>query len=177
MELYDAMRTTFAVREFTDDPLPDSVLYRILDNEYLGLLITTGLLGILAYVSIFGAMMSSAHRTIRGPDPKRASLALAAFASVGVTAVASLLFDVLSFPHVPYLLFFVAAMLVALREPSPTHEPARRASARPNPLPLGGATARRDPLGPPDSGDSPEPEPAPEPELVPPPAREPVPVG
>jgi nitroreductase len=32
MELYDAMRTTFAVREFTDDPLPDPVLYRILDN-------------------------------------------------------------------------------------------------------------------------------------------------
>jgi nitroreductase len=32
MELYDVMRTTFAVREFTDDPLPDSVLYRILDN-------------------------------------------------------------------------------------------------------------------------------------------------
>jgi nitroreductase len=32
MELYDVMRTTFAVREFTDDPLPDLVLYRILDN-------------------------------------------------------------------------------------------------------------------------------------------------
>jgi nitroreductase len=32
MELYDVMRTTFAVREFTDDPLPDSVLFRILDN-------------------------------------------------------------------------------------------------------------------------------------------------
>ncbi|MGK2881650.1 MAG: nitroreductase family protein [Mycobacterium sp.] len=32
MELYDVMRSTFAVREFTDDPLPDSVLYRILDN-------------------------------------------------------------------------------------------------------------------------------------------------
>lgn len=32
MELYDVMRTTFAVREFTDDPLPDPVLYRILDN-------------------------------------------------------------------------------------------------------------------------------------------------
>jgi nitroreductase len=32
MELYDVMRTTFAVREFTDDPLPDSVLYRILDT-------------------------------------------------------------------------------------------------------------------------------------------------
>jgi nitroreductase len=32
MELYDVMRTTFAMREFTDDPLPDPVLYRIIDN-------------------------------------------------------------------------------------------------------------------------------------------------
>jgi len=32
MDLYDAMRTTAAVREFTDDPLPDEVLARILEN-------------------------------------------------------------------------------------------------------------------------------------------------
>jgi len=32
MDLYDAMRTTGAVRQFTDDPLPDDVLERILDN-------------------------------------------------------------------------------------------------------------------------------------------------
>ena len=32
MELYDVMRSTSAVREFTDDPLPDEVLERILDN-------------------------------------------------------------------------------------------------------------------------------------------------
>ena len=32
MELYDVMRTTAAVRRFTDDPLPDDVLERILDN-------------------------------------------------------------------------------------------------------------------------------------------------
>ncbi|QLL08957.1 nitroreductase family protein [Mycobacterium vicinigordonae] len=32
MELYDVMRTTFAAREFTEDPLPDDVLHRILDN-------------------------------------------------------------------------------------------------------------------------------------------------
>lgn len=32
MELYDVMRTTFAAREFTDDPVPDEVLHRILDN-------------------------------------------------------------------------------------------------------------------------------------------------
>ncbi|AGZ52835.1 nitroreductase family protein [Mycobacterium kansasii] len=32
MELYDVMRTTFAARQFTDDPLPDEVLSRIFDN-------------------------------------------------------------------------------------------------------------------------------------------------
>ncbi len=32
MELYDVMRTTFAAREFTDDPLPDDTLFKILDT-------------------------------------------------------------------------------------------------------------------------------------------------
>ncbi|BBX66037.1 nitroreductase [Mycobacterium saskatchewanense] len=32
MELYDVMRTVFAAREFTDDPVPDEVLARIFDN-------------------------------------------------------------------------------------------------------------------------------------------------
>ena len=32
MDLYDVMRTTHAAREFTDEPLPDDTLYRILDN-------------------------------------------------------------------------------------------------------------------------------------------------
>ncbi len=32
MELYEVMRTTFAAREYTDDPVPDTALYHILDN-------------------------------------------------------------------------------------------------------------------------------------------------
>jgi nitroreductase len=32
MELYDVMRTTFAAREFTDDPLPDATLAKILEH-------------------------------------------------------------------------------------------------------------------------------------------------
>lgn len=32
MELYDVMRTTFAARDFTDEPVDNDVLYRILDN-------------------------------------------------------------------------------------------------------------------------------------------------
>ena len=32
MELYDVMRTTFAARDYTGDPLPDAVLHDILEN-------------------------------------------------------------------------------------------------------------------------------------------------
>lgn len=32
MELYDVMRTTFAAREFTDEPVPDALIHKILDN-------------------------------------------------------------------------------------------------------------------------------------------------
>ena len=32
MELYDVMRTTFAARQFTADPVPDALLHRILDH-------------------------------------------------------------------------------------------------------------------------------------------------
>ncbi|HST55130.1 MAG TPA: O-antigen ligase family protein [Solirubrobacteraceae bacterium] len=115
----------------------DPQKYRILDNQYLDLVITVGLIGVLAYLAIFGAIMSAARRTIRGPDPRRASLALAAFVSVAALAVASALFDVLSFPHVPYLLFFVAAMITALREHSPTPEPEPIRLPAPSPRPLG----------------------------------------
>ena len=32
MELYDVMRTTFAARDFTDDPISDDTLFKILDH-------------------------------------------------------------------------------------------------------------------------------------------------
>ena len=32
MELYDAMRTTFAARDFTAEPLPDATLFRIIEH-------------------------------------------------------------------------------------------------------------------------------------------------
>jgi len=32
MQIYDVMRTTFAARDFTADPVPDEVMHRILDN-------------------------------------------------------------------------------------------------------------------------------------------------
>ena len=32
MDLYEVMRTTFACREFTGEPVPEDVLHRIVDN-------------------------------------------------------------------------------------------------------------------------------------------------
>ena len=32
MELYNVMRTTFSAREFANDPIPDKILFKILDN-------------------------------------------------------------------------------------------------------------------------------------------------
>jgi nitroreductase len=42
MDLYDVMRTTGAARQFTDDPLPNEVLERILDNARLRPAAATG---------------------------------------------------------------------------------------------------------------------------------------
>jgi nitroreductase len=32
MDLFEAMRTTFSAREYTDDPLPDELLYELIEN-------------------------------------------------------------------------------------------------------------------------------------------------
>lgn len=97
----------------------DGHKYRILDNEYLALVIGVGFVGLAAYLFIFATALSAAHPTIRGPDPRRSSLALSCAGAVAVVAVVTLLFDNLSFPHVPYLFFFLAGLIVVLREPSP----------------------------------------------------------
>jgi hypothetical protein len=111
----------------------DGKKYRILDNEYLVLILGVGFIGLAAYISIFVATLSAAHPTIRGPDPVRARYALAAAGSVGVMAAATLLFDNLSFPHVPYLFFFIAGLILALREKSPVPDPLPAALPIPSP--------------------------------------------
>jgi O-antigen ligase len=108
----------------------DGHKYRILDNEYLALVIGVGFVGLIAYLLIFAVTLSAAHASIRGPDPKRASLALACAAAVAVMATVTLLFDNLSFPHAPYFFFFIAALIVVLRERSPV------VGTAPAPVPL-----------------------------------------
>lgn len=116
----------------------DPFKYRILDNEFLGLLIGVGAIGLVSYLVIFGVLLGMGHTMIRGPDPNRALAALAAQSAIVTIAVANALFDELSFTHVSYLFFFIAAMMVTLRlpvaetvaEPGPAVRRARVPDAR-----------------------------------------------
>lgn len=86
--------------------------YRLLDNQYLGVLIETGLLGLASYLALILVVVLIAVGPIRARDPVRGPPALAAAAAAAAFGVATALFDVLSFPQAPYLFFFVAGMAV-----------------------------------------------------------------
>lgn len=94
----------------------DQKVHRILDNQYLGLAIGVGLLGLVAYLAIFVTSFLRANRVIRAGDPERAPPALGAAASIAVALVAGALLDFLSFPQLPYMLCFVAAIIYVLGE-------------------------------------------------------------
>jgi O-antigen ligase len=94
----------------------DSHKYRLLDNQYLALLIETGVLGLAAYVAMMLAILLTAHRIIRSGDSSRAPPALAIAGAAAAFIVSGALFDVLAFAQVPYLFFLLAALVVVLAQ-------------------------------------------------------------
>jgi hypothetical protein len=84
--------------------------YRILDNELLGRLVEVGVLGLLAYVGMILAVVGTALPSIRarGPD---AGLGLTVAAVAICMLSVSALFDVMSFPHCPYIFLWMSALL------------------------------------------------------------------
>jgi hypothetical protein len=99
----------------------DGLKYRILDNQYLGLLVTVGFVGTAAYLVMLLSGVTAVHPFARGkragPVPPSVLLALAA--GILSFVVGSALFDVLSFPHVTYEMFFVLALIHAGTQPPP----------------------------------------------------------
>lgn len=91
----------------------DHVNYRTLDSDILNRLIDTGILGICTFVFMLGCVVSVARRVIRGGDPDIAPIALAVAGSTAAYFVLCFLFDVSSFPHVPYIMFSLAGLLAA----------------------------------------------------------------
>lgn len=96
----------------------DPAHYRFLDNEWLGRIIETGVIGAVAYLLLILAVIRVAHRAGRVKDPVRRSVAVSVVAAAVVYAVTNTLFDALAFPQAPYMFFFVAALAtVALDAP------------------------------------------------------------
>lgn len=90
----------------------DSGKYRILDNNFMVLLLEVGLIGVALAALMILAVPAIAARAARSSDLTRAGPALGAAAGAIAFAMAMLLFDALAFAQVPYLFFFLAAVAV-----------------------------------------------------------------
>jgi O-antigen ligase len=95
----------------------DPAKYRILDNNYLGMLLEMGILGIAGFAWMVLALLAVARRGLRSPDPARAGPALAAAGGAGAFAVGMTLFDALAYPQGPYMFFFLGAIAVVAAAP------------------------------------------------------------
>jgi O-antigen ligase len=89
--------------------------YRILDNQYLGMAIDTGLLGVGALIGLFVTAIMVAWRTRgRAIDPDTRSLALSLTAAGAAGGVSFVFFDAFSFPQLAGIVFFVFGLIGAL---------------------------------------------------------------
>jgi O-antigen ligase/polysaccharide polymerase Wzy-like membrane protein len=101
--------------------------YRILDNDMLTRLVESGIAGLIAFVLIVVTIIATAAPVIRSRDPARAPPALAIAAGAAPFLVLSALFDIMSFPHAPYVLLTLAGLLaVIVRSERSQPAPARR---------------------------------------------------
>jgi hypothetical protein len=104
--------------------------FRILDMELLRQLVEGGVLGVLAYLGMGVMVVAVARKPIRGRDPYDAPVGLWAAAAAVCFIVVSTLFDVMSFPHVPYIFLWTAALLAVI-----VGQPQERAAPEPVPEP------------------------------------------
>lgn len=96
--------------------------YRILDNQYLGMAIDTGLFGAGALVGLFATGVVVAWRTRRrASDPVTRSLALSLTAGVAAGGVSFAFFDAFSFPQLAGVVFLVFGLVGALSRLADTH--------------------------------------------------------
>jgi len=104
----------------------DPERYRVLDNEYLSILIGNGWLGVGAFALLLIAALAICTRAIRTHDPARAPPALAVASVTVMMVVGSATFDTIAFPVVPYTFFLflgLAAACVPARAPAPARAP------------------------------------------------------
>jgi hypothetical protein len=99
--------------------------YRVLDMELLRQLIEVGVIGLLAYIMLVVAVVGVARGPIRARRRDDTPVALAVAAAAVCFLVVSTLFDVMSFPHVPYLFLWMAALLAVMCGPKSAEDQAK----------------------------------------------------
>ena len=87
----------------------DQKRYRILDNQYLTLVVNVGFLGVLGYLGIMLSAFLLAHRCARSYEPDRMWFGPAAASAIIGLTIGSALLDTLALPQLPYLFCFLAA--------------------------------------------------------------------
>jgi hypothetical protein len=88
--------------------------HRILDNDLLTRLVESGIVGLVAFILIVVTIVAVAAPLIRSRDPARAPPALAIAAGAAPFLVLAALFDIMSFPHAPYILLTLAGFLAVI---------------------------------------------------------------
>ncbi len=83
---------------------------RILDNQWLGTAVETGLVGLFAWVWILGRIIRRTGRASRDDDSERGWLLAAFAASVAAFAVGMFTYDAFSFIQVTFALYVVLAL-------------------------------------------------------------------
>jgi hypothetical protein len=96
----------------------DPARYRVLDNEYLSILIGNGWIGVAAFVLLLIAALVVCTRAIRTNDQTRAPPALAAAGAVTMVAVASATFDTIAFGVIPYTFCLFLGLAAACAPPA-----------------------------------------------------------
>jgi O-antigen ligase len=90
--------------------------YRILDDQYLGLLIETGIVGLIAFLGLLGSGVIGGVRLKKAcPNRTDGQLAVALAASAASALASFALFDAFSFPMAASLIFLVLGCTGALR--------------------------------------------------------------
>jgi hypothetical protein len=107
----------------------EHISYRVLDMELLKQLMEVGIVGLTAYVALPVTIVIVARRLIPSIHVAAEGVALIAAAAAVAFLVVSTLFDVMSFPHCPYILLTLAAFLAVTAMAPAEVEPEAAAAA------------------------------------------------
>ena len=92
-----------------EEPLPDGRYSGVLDNQWLDLLLETGALGVVAWLTVFSVLTTRLTRRARTRDDT-GNLCVALVTSLVSFAVGMLFLDAFGFPQ----LMFVAFLMIAI---------------------------------------------------------------